>query len=322
MSPAPRLLDQVREAARVRHLSYRTEQAYVAWIRRFIVFHGRRHPAGMGGPEVEAFLTHLASDRNVAAATQNQALSALLFFYQHVLAQELPWLDGVVRARRPKRLPVVLSRQEVRAVLGHLHGDRWLVAGLLYGSGLRLMEALRLRVKDVDLNRRVLLVRDGKGAKDRVTVIPEDLRVPLCEQLARVRERHEAAIAAGFGGVELPHALARKYPRAHLDIGWQYVFPAAHPCRDPRSGTWRRHHLHEATLKRAVKQAMRRARIEKPASCHTFRHCFATHLLESGSDIRTVQELMGHSSVRTTQIYTHVLGRGIGVRSPFDTGTG
>lgn len=322
MSPTPRLLDRVREAVRVRHMSYRTEQAYVAWIRRFIVFHRRRHPSGMGGPEVEAFLTHLATDRNVAAATQGQALAALLFLYQQVLAQELPWLDGVVRARRPKRLPVVLSRQEVRAVLGHLRGDHWLVAGLLYGSGLRLMEALRLRVKDLDLEQRVLLVRDGKGSKDRVTVIAESLRVPLRVQLERVRERHEAALAAGFGGVELPHALARKYPRAHLDAAWQYVFPAARPSHDPRSGAWRRHHLHEASVQRAVKQALRSAGVEKPASCHTFRHCFATHLLDSGCDIRTVQELMGHSSVKTTQIYTHVLGRGgMAVRSPFDGDT-
>jgi integron integrase len=318
-----RLLDRVREAVRVRHLSYRTEQAYIAWIRRFILFHDKRHPSSMGGAEVEAFLTHLAADRDVAAATQAQALAALLFLYRRVLGVDLPWLDGVVRARRPKRLPVVLTRTEVRRVLGHLRGDVWLVAALLYGSGLRLLEGMRLRVKDVDLERRAILVRDAKGQKDRVTILPEDLRVPLTEQLARVRERHEAALAAGCGGVELPHALARKYPRAHVEIGWQYVFPAAHPSRDPRDGSWRRHHLHEATVQRALRRALRDAGIEQPASCHTFRHCFATHLLESGYDIRTVQELMGHSSVRTTQIYTHVLGRGgNAVRSPFDGGGG
>lgn len=238
----------------MRHMSHRTEQAYVAWIRRFILFRGKRHRATMGGPEVEAFLTHLTADRNVAAATQNQALGALLFLFGQVLGQQLAWLDGVVRARRPRRLPVVLSRGEVRAVLGHLRGDFWLVAGLLYGSGLRLMEALRLRVKDVDLERRLLLVRDGKGAKDRATVLPDDLRVPLREKLARVREQHETAITAGFGGVELPHALARKYPRADLELGWQYVFPAARPSRDPRTSAWRRHHLHEASMHRAGAQ--------------------------------------------------------------------
>jgi integron integrase len=323
MGTDSRLLDRVREAARLRHLAYRTEQAYIAWIRRFILFHNKRHPSSMGGPEVESFLTHLAADRDVAAATQAQALAALLFLYKRVLGVDLPWLDSVVRARRPKRLPVVLSRAEVRNVLGHLRGDVWLVTSLLYGSGLRLLEGMRLRVKDVDLERRVILVRDAKGQKDRVTILPDDLRVPLTEQLARVRERHEAALAAGFGGVELPFALARKYPRAHLEMGWQWVFPAARPSHDPRDGTWRRHHLHEATVQREVRRAMRAARIEKPASCHTFRHCFATHLLESGYDIRTVQELMGHSNVRTTQIYTHVLGRGgIAVRSPFDAAAG
>jgi integron integrase len=323
MSPDGRLLDRVRDATRLRHMSYRTEKTYVAWIRRFILYHGKRHPAGMGGAEVEAFLSHLASDRYVAAATQAQALAAQLFLFKVVLGHELPWLDNVVRSRRPKRLPVVLSRTEVRAVLGHLRGEHWLAACLLYGSGLRLLEALRLRVKDVDLERRLLMVRDAKGNKDRMTVLPDELRTPLREQLARVRERHEAAVAAGFGGVELPYALARKYPRAHLEIGWQYVFPAARASEDPRTGMWRRHHLHEATLQRAVKEALRAARIEKPASCHTLRHCFATHLLDSGADIRTVQELLGHSSVKTTQIYTHVLGRGgLAVRSPLDAAGG
>lgn len=323
MGTDSRLLDRVREAARLRHMSYRTEQVYVAWIRRFILFHNKRHPSSMGGPEVESFLTHLAADRDVAAATQAQALAALLFLYKRVLGVDLPWLDGIVRARRPKRLPVVLSRVEVRRVLGHLRGDVWLVASLLYGSGLRLLEGMRLRVKDVDLERRVILVRDAKGQKDRVTILPDDLRVPLTEQLARVRERHEAALAAGFGGVELPFALKRKYPTAHLDIGWQWVFPAPRPSHDPRDGSWRRHHLHEATVQREVRRALRAAGIEKPASCHTFRHCFATHLLDSGADIRTVQELLGHSSVKTTQIYTHVLNRGgIAVQSPLDADPG
>ncbi len=318
-----KLLDQVRDAIRVRHYSYRTEQQYVAWIRRFILFHGKRHPEAMGGPEVEAFLSHLATDRNVAAATQAQALAALLFLYREVLAVELPWLDNVVRARRPRRLPVVLSRAEVRAVLAGLQGPYWLAASLLYGSGLRLMEALRLRVKDVDLERRQLLVRDGKGAKDRVTVVPQRLVEPLRRQLCLVRTAHDEARQRGYAGVELPHALAVKYPRAHLEFGWQYLFPAARPSRDPRSGSWRRHHLHEETLQRRVKEALRAARVDKPASCHTFRHCFATHLLDSGADIRTVQELLGHSSVKTTQIYTHVLNRGgIAVQSPLDADPG
>jgi integron integrase len=317
----PRLLDQVREAIRVRHYSYRTEQQYVAWIRRYIHFHGKRHPRSLGGPEVSAFLTHLAANRNVAAATQNQALAALLFLYKNVLGNELPWLDQIVRSKRPRRIPVVLSRAEVREVLGRLTGRYWLVVSLLYGSGLRLLEALHLRVKDVDLERRTLIVRDAKGQKDRVTVLPDSLVEPLRKQLQWVRTGHERAIASGFGGVELPFALQRKYPRAHLDFGWQYVFPADRPSRDPRSGAWRRHHLYEDSVQRQVRAAIRAAGIDKPASCHTFRHSFATHLLESGYDIRTLQELLGHSDVRTTQIYTHVLNRGgRGVRSPMDIG--
>jgi integron integrase len=320
MSRKPRLLDQVREAIRVRHYSYRTEKQYIAWIRRYIEFHRYRHPGEMGGPEIEAFLSHLAVKGNVAAATQAQALAALLFLYRHVLAVELPWLDNIVRARRPRRLPVVLSRAEVRRVLEQLDSPYWLVASLLYGSGLRLLEALRLRVKDVDLEQRRLMVRDAKGAKDRVTVIPDSLIPTLSAQLQLVRNLHDVARQSGYGGVELPHALARKYPSAHLDLGWQYVFPAGKPSRDPRSGAWRRHHLHEQSVQRCVREAVRAAGIRQPASCHTFRHCFATHLLESGSDIRTVQELMGHASVKTTQIYTHVLNRGaLGVRSPLDT---
>jgi integron integrase len=319
MSHNPRLMDRVRDAIRVRHYSYRTEQQYVAWIRRYILFHGRRHPDTLGGPEVERFLSHLATERQVAAATQAQALAAILFLYKHVLNSTLPWLGNVVRATRPKRLPVVLTREEVRRVLSHLEGPYLLIASLLYGGGLRVLEALRLRVKDIDLDRLVILVRNGKGAKDRVTVLPESLRGSLASHLALVRERHEYAKTHGYAGVELPHALLRKYPRAPMELGWQYVFPAAKPSRDPRSGAWRRHHLLLETVQRRVKRAVRQAGILKPASCHTFRHSFATHLIESGSDIRTVQELMGHASVKTTQIYTHVLNRGgIAVRSPLD----
>ena len=319
MSAKPRLLDRVREALRLRHYSYRTEQQYVGWIRRFVIFNDRRHPAQLEGSDVEAFLTHLAVDRRVSAATQAQALAAILFLYKHVLNVDLPWLAGVVRATRPKRLPVVLSRQEVRQVLGRLQGPYWLIASLLYGSGLRLMEALRLRVKDVNLEQRLIVVRDGKGLKDRITILPDTLLEPVRRQLEDVQEQHRSAMSLGFAGVELPFALARKYPRAHLELGWQYVFPAKRPSRNPRTGTWRRHHIYEDSLQRQVKAAMRAASIDRPASCHTFRHCFATHLIEAGADIRTVQELMGHASVKTTQIYTHVLNRGgIAARSPLD----
>lgn len=315
----PRLLDFLRTEIRKRHYSYRTEKQYVGWVKRFIQFHDGQHPKALGAPEVEAFLSHLASTQDVAAATQAQALAALLFLYKRVLRVDLPWLDNVTRARRPKRLPVVLNRDEVRRLLAQLHGPYRVIASLLYGSGLRLLEALRLRVKDIDLATRSLVVRDGKGFKDRVTVLPDSLITPLRVRLDRLRELHEAAVEAGFGGVELPHSLHRKYPQAHLEFGWQYVFPAAHPTRDPRNGSWRRHHLHEQSMQRVMREAVRRAGIDKPASCHTLRHCFATHLLESGSDIRTVQELMGHASVKTTQIYTHVLQRGgVGARSPLD----
>jgi integron integrase len=318
-APKPRLLDLVRAEIRKRHYSYRTEKQYVGWIVRFIEYHGGQHPNSLGGPVVETFLSHLVTTKDVAAATQAQALAAILFLYKHVLKIQLPWLGNVTRARRPKRLPVVLTREEVRRILAELRGVYRTVASLLYGSGLRLLEALRLRIKDVDLSTRSLTVRDGKGFKDRVTVIPDSLIVPLRIRIARLRELHDAAVAAGFGGVELPHALHRKYPRAHLDFGWQYLFPAAHPTRDPRTGTWRRHHLHEQSMQRVMREAVRRSGIDKPASCHTFRHCFATHLLESGSDIRTVQELMGHASVKTTQIYTHILNRGgHAARSPLD----
>jgi integron integrase len=318
-APKSLLLDHVRAKISKRHYSYRTEKQYVGWIVRYIEFHGGQHPKAMGGPQVEAFLPHLATTCDVAAATQAQALAAILFLYKRVLCIDLPWLGHVTRARRPKRLPVVLTREEVRRVLDNLRGPYRTIAMLLYGSGLRLLEALRLRIKDVDLSTRTLVVRDGKGFKDRVTVIPSSLITPLGIRIARLRQIHDAAVKAGFGGVDLPHALNRKYPRAHLDFAWQYLFPAAHPSRDPRTGAWRRHHLHEQSMQRMMREAVRRSGIDKPASCHTFRHCFATHLLESGSDIRTVQELMGHASVKTTQIYTHVLNRGgIAARSPLD----
>jgi integron integrase len=316
---APRLLDQLRNQIRLRHYSYRTEQAYVGWIKRFIRFHNLQHPARMGGPEVESFLSYLASDRNVAAATQSQALSAVMFLYKTVLKTDLPWLQNVVRATGPRRLPVVLTQAETRAVLGQLEGVHWLVASLLYGSGLRVLEALRLRIKDIDLKYQQLTVRDGKGAKDRVTVLPAALVQPLTAHLARVQERHALAVERGFGGVELPFALMRKYPRAEFDWAWQYVFPSTNATVNPRTGTRRRHHLLEANIQRAVRVAAHRAGILKPVSPHTFRHSFATHLLEAGYDIRTVQELLGHQDVSTTQIYTHVMQKGANaVMSPLD----
>ena len=319
MADKPRLLDRVREQIRVRHYSYRTEQQYVAWIRRFILHYEKRHPETMGAPEINGFLTHLASERRVAAATQAQALAALLFLYREVLHRELPWVDGFIRARRPARLPVVLSRDEVRRVLAQMPDVYGLVGAVIYGAGLRLTEGLNLRVKDLDLVQRTLLVRDGKGSKDRITVLPQRLVAPLEAHLVVVRAQFELAARLGYGGVALPHALARKYPRAHLDWGWQFVFPAASPSRDPRSGAWRRHHLYPDSFQRHFKTALRHANVSKPASSHTLRHSFATHLLESGADIRTVQELLGHASVRTTQLYTHVLNRGgLAVRSPFD----
>jgi integron integrase len=318
-SQPPRLLEQVRTRIRVKHYSLRTEEQYVGWIRRFILFHGKRHPAQMGAAEVEGFLSHLAVEGSVAASTQNQAKAALLFLYREVLGQELPWLDGVTSAKKPVRLPVVLTRDEVRALLGRMSGRPWLLASLLYGSGLRVMEAVRLRVKDVDLSRGEVLVRDGKGGKDRITMLPGQLVEPMRNALALAARRHDADLAAGHGEVHLPLALARKYPAAARDWGWQYVFPAAELSVDPRSGKVRRHHLHEQAVQRAVKAAVRAAGIAKPATPHTLRHSFATHLLEAGYDIRTVQELLGHADVSTTMIYTHVLNRGgRGVLSPLD----
>jgi integron integrase len=317
--PERRLLDEVREQIRVRHYSYRTEKCYVDWIKRFVLFQNKRHPRTMGAAEISAYLTHLAVTRKVTAATQNQALAALLFLYKHVLNVELPWINSMVRATKPQRLPVVLSQKEALAVVSNLSGVYWLIGSLLYGSGLRLLEALRLRVKYIDLEYRQLLVRDGKGAKDRATMLPQALVAPLRVHLDRVRERHMNAVKAGYGGVELPYALDRKYPNAHLELGWQYVFPAPGASLDPRSGVRRRHHIHEKSVQRAVQAAVRAAGILKPASPHTFRHSFATHLLERGYDIRTVQELLGHKDVTTTQIYTHVMQKGANaVRSPMD----
>jgi integron integrase len=317
--PSIPLLDTVRERIRLKHYSIRTEQAYVDWIRRFILFHGKRHPAEMGGPEIVAFLTHLAVERNVAAATQNLARSALLFLYREILTIELPWLDGVQHAKRPARLPVVLSRDEVRRVLDRLEGTHRLIGALLYGAGLRIMEAVRLRVKDVDLERREIMVRDGKGAKDRVTVLPRSAIASLRAHLRGVHKIHERDSADGFGEVYMPAALERKWRNAAREWGWQYVFPAPTRSRDPRSGVVRRHHLSDQTFQRAMRQAVRDAGIMKLATPHSLRHSFATHLLESGYDIRTVQELLGHSDVSTTMIYTHVLNRGgRAVRSPLD----
>jgi integron integrase len=316
----PKLLDQVREVIRRKHYSIRTEQVYCDWIKRFILFHRKRHPAEMAEAEITAFLTHLAAKKNVAASTQNQAMSALLFLYREVLRQELGWLDNVERAKKPARLPVVLTRTEVRGIFLHLEGTMKLMAGLLYGSGLlRLMECVRLRVKDVDLGYLTITVRDTKGGKDRITMLPTNLAQALQRHLLKGRSLHEQDLADGFGGVHLPHALARKYPNANRQWAWQYVFASPRLSIDPRSGAKQRHHIAESILQRAVKNAVSQARINKPATCHTLRHSFATHLLEKSYDIRTVQELLGHKDVSTTMIYTHVLNKpGLGVKSPLD----
>lgn len=315
----PKLLDQVRQQIRVRNYSIRTETVYAEWVKRFIRFHRYRHPAQMGAAEIEAFLTHLAVTRNVSASTQNQALAALLFLYKEVLKLELSWLAGIVRAKKPKHLPVVLTREEVGAVLGQLQGVSWIVASLLYGAGLRLLEALRLRVKDVDFARGEVLVRDGKGQKDRVTMLPRRVVWPLQQHLRQVELLHQQDLAEGFGLANLPFALARKYPNAAAEWGWQFVFPSLNRSVDPRTKAVFRHHVHEKTIQRAVREATRRAGLVKHATPHTLRHSFATHLLEGGQDIRTVQELLGHSDVKTTMIYTHVLNRGgFAVMSPLD----
>jgi integron integrase len=319
MSGGRGLYEVSREKMRTRHFSYRTEQAYLGWIKRYVNHHGRRHPREMGAAEVEAFLTHLAVRGHVSASTQNQALQALLFLYRHVLEIDLPWLENVTRARRPRRLPVVLTVVEVRSVLAQLDGTAWLYANLLYGSGLRLMEGLRLRVKDLVVERGEIIVRDAKGGKDRVTVLPASILDPLRIHLAKLHLRFKQQRRGGEPGVSLPMALARKFPNYSTQWGWQYVFPSDSLCKDVYTGQPVRHHIHEKSMQRAVQSAVHKAGITQPASCHTFRHCFATHLLVDGCDIRTVQELLGHADVRTTMIYTHVLGKGaMGVKSPLD----
>jgi integron integrase len=322
-APRPRLLDRVRGALRLRHYSRRTEEAYVYWARRFILFHGKRHPDEMGAGEVTAFLNHLAIEGEVAASTQNQALSALVFLYRHVLGRDDEEFEGLVRPRRSRRIPVVLTPDEVRAVLDRLDGPIFLVASLLYGSGLRLNEALELRVKDTDFALREIRVRDGKGRKDRVVPLPERVAPRLARHLERVRALHAQDLARGLGSVALPGALGRKYPGAHRSWAWQWMFPARSHYLDTRDGVRRRHHLHETAVQRAMHAAVRAAGIAKRASCHTLRHSFATHLLANGYDIRTIQDLLGHRSVNTTMIYTHVLNRGgRGVRSPLDAERG
>jgi integron integrase len=316
---SPKLLDQVRDLLRTKHYSIRTETQYLQWIRRFILYHGKRHPRDMGGEEVGQFLTHLATEGNVAAATQNQALSALLFLYREILKVELPWLDKVIRAKKPQRLPVVLTQGEVSRVLERMDGTWGLMARLLYGTGMRLMECCRLRVLDVDFERGEIMVRNGKGAKDRVTMLPDALREPLQSHLARRRLLWQDDAARDMEEVWLPHALARKYPNAGKEWRWQYVFCSGSYSIDPRSGHERRHHIDEKLLQRAMKKAVAASGIDKHATPHTLRHSFATHLLDSGYDIRTVQELLGHSDVSTTMIYTHVLNKGgRGVASPLD----
>ncbi len=315
----PRLLDQVRDRIRLKHYSIRTEESYVDWIRRFVLFQGKRHPREMGAQEVEAFLTHLAVRGKVSASTQNQAKSALLFLYKEVLAEELPWLNDIETAKRPQRLPVVLTVGEVNAILSSVEGTGGLILRLLYGTGMRILECLRLRVKDVDFLRREIVVREGKGFKDRVTMLPASLVALLQSHLDRVQRLHVRDLAEGYGEVYLPYALERKYPKAGRDWAWQYVFPSGKRSVDPRSGAVRRHHADEQNIQRVMRRTVREAGIHKPATPHTLRHSFATHLLENGYDIRTIQELLGHADVSTTMIYTHVLNRGgRAVVSPLD----
>jgi integron integrase len=318
--PKTPLLVRVKDCLRVKHYSIRTEEAYVQFIRRFILYHGKRHPAEMGADEIRQFLSHLATDARVSASTQNVALSALLFLYREVLGlEDMTYIDGIERAKQPKRVPTVLTREEVRCLLSQLSGTYHLMAGLLYGAGLRLMECVRLRVKDIDFGYMQITVRDGKGGKDRRTLLPESLIGPLKRQLGRVRMLHEEDMCRGYGHVHLPYALERKYSNAAKEWAWQWAFPAARLSVDPRSGEVRRHHASGDALQREVKKAIRRAGITKRASCHTLRHSFATHLLEAGYDIRTIQELLGHADVQTTMIYTHVLNKGgKGVKSPLE----
>jgi integron integrase len=315
----PKLLDRVRTAMRIRHMSIRTEEAYLNWIRRFILFHNKRHPQEMGEPEVAAYLSHLAEHDHVSASTQNQALNALLFLYRHILGKNLDDLGQITRAQRPKRLPVVFTPNEVHAILTNLSGANFLMASLLYGSGLRLMECVRLRINCLDFETLRITIRDAKGQKQRLTMIPRSLAPMLQKHLVKVKHIFELDLKEGFGEVWLPDALDRKYPHANRDWGWQYLFPASHRSVDPRTGRTHRHHIDESILQRAVKSAIHAAAITKPGSCHSLRHSFATHLLETGYDIRTVQELLGHADVSTTMIYTHVLNRGqIPVTSPLD----
>ena len=316
---SPKLLDQLRAELRLRHYSIRTEEVYVDWSRRFILFHEKRHPKTMGVAEVTAFLTYLAVERTVSSSTQNQAKSALLFLYREILKIQLPWLDEVVAAKVFKRLPVVLTQVETRRLLEAMSGTMGLISSLLYGTGMRLLEGLRLRVKDVEFSRREIIVREGKGNKDRVTVLPENLVLPLKAHLEKVKTLHERDLDAGFGEVYLPNALAVKYLNAPRAWGWQFVFPSAVRSLDPRTGIERRHHVYDASVQRAVREAAKLANIHKPVTPHVLRHSFATHLLQAGYDIRTVQELLGHKDVQTTMIYTHVLNRGgRGVVSPLD----
>lgn len=314
-----KLLDEVRNSLRTQNYSYRTEKTYVNWIRKFILFHNKRHPREMGEKEINQFLTYLAVNQKVSASTQNQALSALLFLYKLILRKEIGWIGNLQRARKSKKIPVVFTKEEVKKVMLHLHGKCWLAAALMYGSGLRLMECMTLRIKDLDFSCRQITIRSGKGNKDRLTMLPGAAISPLKTHLIRVKTLHDKDLAEGFGSVRLPNALKRKFPNAHKEWRWQYVLPATTRYFDPEDKVHRRHHFHESAVQRAVKDAIDRASITKKGSCHTFRHSFATHLLESGQDIRTVQELLGHSDVRTTMVYTHVLNRGgMGVISPMD----
>jgi len=315
----PKLLDQVRNAIRYKHYSYRTEEAYVYWIKRYIFFHNKRHPKEMGNEEVSQFLTHLAVHDKVAASTQNQAFSAVLFLYRHILKQNLDMLENVTRAKRSQKLPVVFTTQEIKAIFAHLEGNKWLMANLLYGAGLRLQECLQLRVKDIDFGYNQIVVRNGKGQKDRVTMLPNCVTNRLQQHLQAVQAIHQNDLKKGFGEVYLPYALARKYKNANKEWAWQYVFPSQSLSKDTRSQKTRRHHIHESIIQKALKRAIRMAQIHKPGSCHSLRHSFATHLLESGYDIRTIQDLLGHKDVSTTMIYTHVLNKGgKGVQSPVD----
>ena len=319
MMKHPTLIEKVREVLRLQHKSYRTEQSYIYWIRKFLQFHNMRHPREMGAAEIREFLSHLAVQKNVAASTQKQALNAIMFMYIQVYERNIGDIGKFIRPKKPEKVPTVFSREEAKKVISHLEGRHWLIVNILYGSGLRLIECLRLRIKDIDFAYNQIVVRAGKGEKDRCTMLPQKLKEPLTFHLTNVKQLHKQFLKKGYGTVELPYALAKKYPNAEKEWKWQYVFPADRVSKDPRSGAVRRHHLHESSVQKAVKTAIRKAGIQKHASCHTFRHSFATHLLEAGYDIRTVQELLGHKNLETTMIYTHVLNKGgKGVKSPLD----